>query len=159
MTRRLVAAAAAAIALAGAARGEDAAPKPLRVAVDPLRTTSIATALAELVQDRLCAAVAERPQIEAICPADVAAAAALARSAVAFGACGSDDCLRRLDAYRTADRRITGALARGDGGLVLAVELVGPDGPGTRVIETLPEDLDALVTRLPAIVKKLFAAP
>jgi hypothetical protein len=87
-----------------------------------------------------------------------AAAAVVARGSTVFGECSTDDCLRRLGAWRSADRRVTGTLERG-GGIVLAIGLAGPDGAGPRVVETLPEDLGALGARVPGVVAKLFAAP
>ncbi len=139
---------------------KDAKPaaRPLRIGLDALRFSGVAAALAEVVEDRVCAALAEAtPGAEVICPSDVAAAAAVAKTAMAFGECQSDECLRRVDAFRSADRRVTGALERGEKGIVLSLQIVGPDGPGPRVVEKLPEDVDALVARVPAAVKRLIA--
>jgi hypothetical protein len=148
---------AAALAFTASARAEDpAAPKKLRIALDTLRTTGVAVALGSLVEDQVCAALGDAARADVVCPADVAAAAALAKSAMAFGECQSDDCLRRLDAFQSTDRRVSGALERTDKGVVLTLQLAGPAGSGPRVVERLPEELDALVARIPAIVQKLF---
>ena len=146
-----------ALALAGAGRAEDAgaAAKP-RIALERLRAVRVSDALADAVEHRVCAALAEVAKAEVVCPSDVAAAAQLAREAMLFGECRSDDCLRRVDAIGSAERRVGGALERGDGGLVLSLQLTGPGGPGPRVVERLPEDLEALLARVPAAVKKLF---
>jgi len=148
---------AAALVLAVPARAEEAAaPKKLRIALDKLRTAGVAVALASLVEDQVCAALGDGARADVVCPSDVAAATALAKSAMAFGECQSDDCLRRLDAFQSADRRVSGALERTDKGIVLTLQLAGPAGSGPRVVERLPEDLDALVARIPGIVRKLF---
>ena len=158
MSPRALAAAALALALAGeAARAEDAkAPPRVRVALDPLRAVGVSPALAEAVEERICAALAERPGLDVVCPSDVAAAALLARNAALFGECQGDECLRRVDAVRAADRRVGGAVERGERGIVLSLQLTGPGGPGPRVVERLPEDLDGIVARIPAVVAKLF---
>ncbi len=156
--RALAAALVGALALAGPARAAD--PKPaaatLRIALDPLRASGVAPALAAVVEDRVCAALTEVSRADVVCPSDVAAAGAIAKSAMAFGECQSDECIRRVDALRSADRRVTGAIERGEKGLVLSLQLAGPQGGGPRVVETLPEDVDALVAAVPAAVKKLF---
>jgi hypothetical protein len=155
--RAAAAAAALGLALAAPAPAED--PKPparVRVGLDPLRVAGVSPAFAEAVQDRLCVALGEVPGVDVTCPADVAAAALLARNAVVFGECQQDECLKRVDAVRSADRRVSGALERGEKGVVLSLQISGPSGPGPRVVERLPEDLDAVVARLPAAVRKLF---
>ena len=53
-------------------------------------------------------------------------------------------------------RHLAGPRAFPEKGLVLSLRLEGPAGAGPRVVERLPEDLDALVGRIPAIVRKLF---
>ncbi len=156
------AALAAALALAPAARPADPsdpvpAPKKLRVALDKLRTSGVAAALGSVVEEQVCAALADGGRVDVVCPSDLAAAAAIAKSAMAFGDCQADDCMGRLEAFQNADRRVGGALERVDGGIVLSLQIAGPAGPGPRVSEKLPEDLDALVARIPAIVKKLLA--
>lgn len=153
--------AAAVAALAGPAPAADApAARPEarkeRVALERLRAEGVAPALVEIVEERICAALAGIGGVEAVCPADVAAASQLAHQAALLGECASDDCMSRVDAVRRAARRVTGALVRGEGGLVLSLQLAGPSGAGPRFVERLPEDLEALVSRIPAVVKKLF---
>lgn len=147
-----------ALAAAGAlaSGGEPAPPAKDRIALERLRATGVAAALVETIEDRVCVALAEASGGEVVCPADVAAAAELARRSVAFGECTTEACLERVDAMRAAARRVTGTLDRAERGLVLSLRLEGPSGPGPRVVERLPEDLDALVARIPAVVKKLF---
>ncbi len=127
-----------------------------RIAVERLRATDVAEALVATVEERLCAAVVEASGAEVVCPADVAAAAQLARQSVMFGACTTEECLKRVDALGAAERRVKGTLVRTEGGIVLSLELEGPAGTGPRVVEPLPRDLDALVARIPAAVRKLF---
>jgi hypothetical protein len=137
--------------------GEPAAPRAQgRIALDRLRAEGISDALVEAVQQRICAALAEIAGAEVICPSDVAGAMQFARQAALFGECATDACLERVDALRAADRRVTGALQRDGRGLVLSLQITGPGGPGPRFVERLPEDLDALVARIPGAVKKLF---
>lgn len=161
MSARGAAALALALALCGGARAEEpeeakAAPRR-KVALDPLRVNGVAPALAQAVEDRVCALIGDLADADVVCPSDVAAAATLARTAVVLGECQSDECLRRVDAVKRADRRVTGALERGEpGSLVLSLQVTSEAGPGPRLVEKLPEDLDALVARLPALVKKLF---
>ena len=148
----------AALCASSGARAEEArpAPKKLRIALDRLRAVRVAAALAEAVEERVCAALAEVSRADVVCPADVSAAATLAKSAMVFGECQSDECLRRVDEVRSADRRVSGAIERGEKGLVLSLQLTAPDGSGARVVERLPDDLDAIIARLPAAVKTLF---
>jgi hypothetical protein len=127
-----------------------------RIALERLRSEAVAEALVEAVQERICAALPEASGAEVLCPSDLAAAARLAQQAALLGECASDDCLKRLDAIRSADRRVTGGLERGESGLVLWLQLTGPAGAGPKLVERLPEDLDALVARIPAVVRKLF---
>lgn len=159
--RALAAAIAGALAVAAPASASAAEAKPasapLRIALDRLRAAGIAPALAAVVEERVCAALAEVSHAEVVCPSDVEAAAALAKTAMAFGECQSDECLRRVDALRSADRRVTGAVERGEKGIVLSLQLAGPEGAaGARVVDKLPEDVDALVAEIPAVVQKLF---
>lgn len=149
---------ACAIAIPGPARAEgaEAAPARPRIALEGLRSTGVAPVLRDLVEERVCTAIGEASRADVVCPSDVAAVAAAARSQLMFGECRSDECLGRVDAFRSADRRVSGALERGEDGLVLSLQLAGPEGPGPRIVEKLPEDLDALVARVPAVVKKLF---
>jgi hypothetical protein len=149
---------AAALALGGPAlAGEGvAAPAALRTALDPLRVAGVAAGLAELVEERICAALAEASGGDVVCPSDVAAAAALAKTAMVFGECRSDECLRRVEVMRSADRRVAGSLERSERGLVLSLRLTSTQGAGPSVVEVLPEDVDLLVARVPAAVRKLF---
>ncbi len=162
MRRRRAAAAlvALALAVAGAAGAEEAqAPAPparVRVGLDRLRVAGVSKALAEAVEDRVCAALGERKDLDVVCPADVAAAMLLAKNAAVFGECQSDDCVRRVDAVKAADRRVTGAIEKGERGVVLSLQITSPSGPGPKVVEKLPVDLDAIAARIPAVVKKLF---
>lgn len=158
MTRAALAVAlAAGLCAARVARAEDASPAPrLRIALDPLRAVGVDPALAEAVEERVCAAIAEAVEADVVCPSDVAAVALVAKNAMVFGECQSDECLRRVEEVRSADRRVGGALERGEKGLVLTLHVTAPDGPGPRVLERLPADVDALMARLPGAVKKLF---
>jgi hypothetical protein len=153
VSRRAVAVALAAVAAAAGA----AEPAPgARLALEPLRVRGVALPVAQLVEERVCAALGERPGVDVVCPSDVAAAAALARNAVAFGQSTSDDALKRIDAVKAADRRVTGDLEKGEKGMVLSLQLTTAAGAGPKVSERLPDDLDALVARIPALVKRLF---
>jgi hypothetical protein len=142
---------------AGVAAGEPAPPRPkARIALERLRAPEVSPALVEVVEERICSALGEASGADVVCPADVAAAAELARQSALLGECKSEECLKRIDAVRAADRRVTGAIDRSEGGLVLSLQLEGPSGAGPRRVERLPEDLDALVARIPVVVKKLF---
>lgn len=155
-----VALAAAALAAAGppATAGPEArGPGSHRVALDPLRAPGVAPALAEAIEERLCSEIGRAARAEVVCPGDVAAALAAARRSAALGECASDECLRRVDAVRTAERRVSAAIERGEQGLVLSLQIATRDGPGPRVVERLPEDLDALMSRLATVVDRLFA--
>jgi hypothetical protein len=155
--RALATAAALALGASGAALADDAKPAPpLKVALDPLRNGGVPAALVQAVEDRLCAILGEVSRAEVVCPSDVAAAALLARNAVVFGECQSDECVRRVEAVKAADRRVSGAIERGEKGLVLSLQLAGPAGAAARVIERTPEDLDAVVAALPGVVRKLM---
>ncbi|HEY6004973.1 MAG TPA: hypothetical protein VIV57_19000 [Anaeromyxobacter sp.] len=149
---------AAACALgAGAGAEEPVSPRPRdRIALERLRAPGVSAALVEVVEERICAALGEASGADVVCPADVAAAAELARQSNLLGECKTEDCLKRVDRVRAADRRVTGAIDRSEGGLVLSLQLEGPAGAGPRRVERLPEDLDALVARIPVLVKKLF---
>jgi hypothetical protein len=153
----LAAAAALGLALAGAVRAEEPfAPRRVRIGLDRLRATGVSQVLAEAVEERVCAVLAEVADADVTCPSDVAAAALIARNAALFGECRSDDCMKRVEAVRTADRRVSGSLERAEKGVVLSLQLSATDGPGTRVVEKLPEDLDEILARLPAAVRKLL---
>jgi hypothetical protein len=155
--RVLAAVAAVALVAAGGARAEDAkAPARVRVGLDRLRAAGVSPALAQAVEERVCAALGELPRVEVVCPSDVAAAAILAKNAAVFGECASDDCMRRVEAANAADQRVSGALEKGEKGVVLSLQLSTPAGPGPRVVEKLPEDLDAIAAKVPRLVKKLF---
>jgi hypothetical protein len=149
-----------AVALAAAGAPASAAEVPPasagRIAVERLRATDVAEALVATVEERLCVAVVEASGAEVVCPADVAAAAQLARQSALLGACTPEECLKRVDALGAAERRVKGTLVRTERGVVLSLALEGPAGTGPRVIEPLPPDLDALVARIPAAVRKLF---
>ena len=156
--RALAAAAALALAIAPPARAEDPAPAlaRLRVGLERLRASGVDPALAAAVEARVCAAIAESSRADVVCPADVEAAALLAKSAATFGECPPDECMKRVEAVRRADQRVSGALERGEKGLVLSLQLTGPDGPGPKVAEQMPADLDGIASRVPGLVKKLF---
>ena len=157
MIARALAVAALGLALAGGAHAEEPpAPGKVRVGLEKLRASGVTPAYAEAVEERICAALAELPRLEVVCPSDVAAAAVLAQRAAIFGECRSDDCMKKVEAMKAADRRVTGALERAEKGLVLSLQVTAPEGPGPRVTERVPEDLDALLAKVPAIVKKLF---
>ena len=154
--RALAVALVLALATGGAPRADDASAPKVRVALDRLRVREVSPALAQVVEDRVCAALGERAGFEVVCPGDVAATALLARNAALLGDCRSDDCMKRVDDVKAADQRVTGAIEKSEKGIVLSLQLTAASGPGPRVAEKLPEDLDAIVERIPAIVKRLF---
>jgi hypothetical protein len=133
-----------------------AAPAKGRVALEALRAPGVSRALVDLVEERICVALGEASGADVVCPADVGAASALARQSALLGECSTDECMKRVDAIRAADRRVTGVLERAGGGLTLSLSLSDASGGGVHVSERIPEDLDALASRIPAIVKKLF---
>lgn len=65
--------------------------------------------------------------------------------------------VRRVDAMRRADRRVSAVLARDERCLVLSLGITTREGPVRRVLEKVPEDVDARLARIPHLVKKLFA--
>jgi hypothetical protein len=156
--RALAALAAVALTVAAPARGEDPSPPlaRLRVGLERLRASGISPALAEAVEARVCAALADASRADVVCPADVEAAAVLAKNAATFGECPPDECMKRVEAVQRADQRVSGTLERGGKGLVLSLQLTRQDGPGPKVVEQLPEDLDGIAARVPGAVKKLF---
>jgi hypothetical protein len=154
--RVLAVAVALALVAPGAPRAAETGPARVRLALDKLRVRDVQPALAQVVEDRVCAALGERAGLEVVCPADVAAAALLARNAALFGECKADDCMKRVDDVKAADQRVGGAIEKGEKGLVLSLQLTTTSGPGPRVVEKLPDDVDAIVARIPGIVKKLF---
>ncbi len=159
MTSRAVAVAAAlGLTLAGVAGAEDSRPAPrkVRIGLDRLRVAGVTPALAEVVEERVCAALGEVSGADVVCPSDVAAAAVLAKNAAVFGECQPDDCMKRVDAVKSADRRVSGAIEHAEKGLVLSLQVTGPEGPGPRIVERLPEDLDGIVAKIPGVVRKLF---
>ena len=129
-----------------------------RVALERLRSRGVSSALAEAVEERLCSEIARAARAEAVCPGDVAAAVAVARRAALLGECASDDCLRRVEVARAPERRVSGALAQGDKGLVLTLQVTTGAGPGPRIVEKLPADLEALMARLAGVADRLFPA-
>jgi hypothetical protein len=145
---------------AGAAGAEEPAPasaaRKVRIALEPLRAPAMSVALVEAVEENLCAAIAAATGADVVCPGDVAAMAVAAREGAILGACATDECLRRVDAMNDADRRVSGSLERGEGVLVLSLQVVDRAGPSGRSVEKLPEDLDGLFSRLPGAVRRLF---
>jgi hypothetical protein len=139
-------------------RGEGTpAPARLRIGLDRLRAAGVEPAWAEAVEQRICAALAEAARdADVVCPADVEAAARLAKDAMIFGGCQSDDCLKQVDAVRAADARVSGALERKDGAVVLTLRLAGRGGRTAEAAGRLPEDLAGVAARVPEIVKKLL---
>jgi len=137
--------------------GAKAGPARLRLGLDRLRTAGVEKVYSEAVDQRVCAAIAERARdAEVVCPADVEAATLLAKDAMVFGECQADDCLKRVEAVRAADVRVTGALERKDGAVVLSLRLARPGQPAAEAAGKLPEDLDGMAERVPGIVKKLL---
>jgi hypothetical protein len=145
-------------AAGGGGRGEAApAPARLRIGLDTLRAAGVEQAWAEAVEQRVCAALAEVARdADVACPADVQAAARLAKDAMVFGGCQPDDCLKQVDAVRAADARVSGALERKDGAVVLTLRLSGRGGWTAEAAGRLPEDLAGVAARVPEIVKKLL---
>lgn len=143
---------------AAAAAADAVSPPALRVALRTLRSEGVEPSLAALVQSAVCAEIGRQKGVEAVCPEDLAAAAELARSSVAFGTCTSEECLRRVEALARADRRVTGEVSRAGDGLLLSLELW--DGEATRprrkVAERIPADPKALLGRIPEVVQNLF---
>jgi hypothetical protein len=155
VTRRLVAAAALALLALGSARAEE--PRKVRLGLDRLRARGVDRTVAETVETRVCAALVERAKdADVVCPSDVDAATQLAKDAMIFGACASDECLKRAEAARAADVRVTGTLERRDGAVVLTLWLARPDAPTRDAQGKLPEGLDGLGERVAAIVQKLL---
>jgi len=157
VSRRLLAAALWMPLVALCARADEARPSAkLRIGLDKLRAAGVERTYAELVEQRVCAALAEAARgADVVCPADVEAAARLAKDAMVFGGCQSDDCLKQVDAIRAADARVTGAVERRDGAVVLTLRRTGPAGQAAEAAGRLPEDLDGVAARVPEIVKKL----
>ncbi len=145
-------------ALLPAAAAAAPAGAPLRVALRALRSEGVEPALASLVQSSVCGAMGRQKDVEAICPEDLAAAAELARSSVAFGTCTSEECLRRLEELARADRRVTGEVSRAGDGLLLSLALWegAAAAPKRKVSERIPADPKALLDRVPEVVQKLF---
>jgi hypothetical protein len=141
----------------GGGRGEGApAPAKLRIGLDRLRAAGVEKAWAEAVEQRVCAALAEAARgAEVVCPADIEAAARLAKDAMVFGGCQPDDCLKQVEAVRAADDRVSGAVERKDGAVLLTLRRSGPNGRTAEASGRLPEDLDGVAARVPEIVKKL----
>jgi hypothetical protein len=158
MRRILAAAAVVGLALGTVARADDTKPAGrLRLGLDRLRAAGVEKAYADVVEQQLCAALSERVKDDAlVCPADVEAAAALAKSAMVFGECQADDCLKRVEALRAAADRVTGSLERKDGAVVLSLKLARAGGASVEAAGKLPDDLDGAAERVPGIVKKLF---
>jgi hypothetical protein len=160
VTSRLVAVAAVAgLALGAVARAEDASPaaRRLRLALEPLRAAGVEKGYAETVEQRVCAALAEHArEAEVVCPADLAAATLLAKNAMVFGECAPDECVKRVEALRAADARVTGALERKDGAVVLTLRLARTGGATAEAAGKLPEDPGGVAERVPGIVKKLL---
>ena len=157
VSRAVAAAVAIAAAVQGGARAEEpAGARRARIGLDRLRASGVSPALAAAVEERVCAALAEVADADVTCPSDVAAAALVARDAAVFGACASDDCMRRVDEVRAADRRVSGSVEKAGAGLVLTLEVGAGDGSTRRVVEPLPEDLEEIEARLPAAVRKLL---
>lgn len=155
--RALALAAILVLATCGLPSAAQEGPARVRLALDRLRTAGVPDGFAAAVEERLCAALGARAELEVVCPSDVAAATVLARNAALFGECRSDDCMKRVEALKAAEQRISGALERSGKGIVLSLQLTRADGPGPRIVESLPDDLDAVLARVPALVKRLLA--
>lgn len=148
----------AAFLLASASAAEAAPAAALRVALRPLRPEGVEPSLASFVQSTVCAEIGRQKDVEAVCPEDLAAAAAMARTSVAFGTCASDECLKKLEELARADRRVTGEVSRAGDGLLLSLALWQGEAarPERQVSERLPADPKALLDRIPEVVRKLF---
>jgi hypothetical protein len=157
IARALALASILALAAGGLPSAAEEGQAKVRVALDRLRTAGVPDAFAAAVEERLCAALGARAELEVVCPSDVAAATVLARNAALFGECRSDECMKRVEAVKAADQRVSGAVEKGAEGIVLSLQLTRADGPGPRVVERLPDDLDAVLARVPALVKRLLA--
>ncbi len=159
LSRAALSAVIAALVVAGAALADEPkapARKQLRIALEPLKASAMEAALVAAVEEQLCAEMARATGAEVVCPGDVAAAAEAARQGAIHGECSTDECLRRVDALKAADKRVSASLERGEGTLVLALQLVDREGSGGRVVEKLPQDVEGLFSRLPGAVRKLF---
>lgn len=154
---RALAAAALLLALPAAAEDAPAAPSRPRIVLERLSLKGVEKALGETIEGQLCQALGAAAQAEAICPDDIAAAATLARQSALFGECTTDDCMRRVDAIRDAERRVSGSLTIADDGIVLSLTLSERNGqPISRTLQKLPKDLDGCVAAAPEVLKKLF---
>jgi hypothetical protein len=147
------------LALAARAEGPDpeGAPRP-KLVLDPLDVRDVQRSLAAAVELRACQALAEAsPGVDLVCPEDVAAAAAIARQDAVMGRCSSEECLKRVEEMRASPRRVTGSLVRDGKGLLLRLDLrTGLSEPRTASAR-LPDDLDAMLSAVPGLVRQLLA--
>jgi hypothetical protein len=141
-----------------AAPAEPAPARTVRVALRPLQATGVDASMASLVQSAVCAEIGRVQDVEAVCPEDVAAVVEMARQSVAFGACASDDCMKKLEGISKADRSVTGELSKAGEALLLSLALWEGDGAKLvrKVAETIPADPAKVLDRAPGLVRKLF---
>jgi hypothetical protein len=132
---------------------------PQKLVLDPLDLRDVQKALGAAVELKVCQSLSEAsPGVDLVCPEDVAAAMAIARQDAVMGRCASEDCVKRVEEMRAGPRRVTGALVRDGKGVSLRLDLrEGMKEPRT-VQARLPEDLEALLGAVPALVRQLLAA-
>jgi len=131
---------------------------PTKLVLEPLEVRDAPRPLATLLEQRICLALAElQPGVDLVCPEDVAAASTMARNDAIMGTCRSDACMERVEAMRKAPRKVTGSLAR-DGKALLLTLVLRVDGvTEPRLAKAkLPDDVEAALARVPALVKELL---
>jgi len=143
-------------ALAVLAGTDPAAPQ--KIVLEPLEVRDAPRALATLLEQRICQALAElQPGVDLVCPEDVAAASTMARNDAIMGTCQSDACMERVEAMRKAPRKVAGSLAREGKVLVLTLVLRVDGIAEPRLAKAkLPDDVEAALARVPALVRELF---
>jgi hypothetical protein len=152
---RVAAALAVGLVLVAPAQAAEAAPPKLRL--QRLNAPGLSPALVEAIEAALCDALVQSAKGEVMCPADLAAAAALQRQATMFGTCAGDDCVKPVQEAVAADRVVSGLLARDGSGLKLSLTLTGAvAGVEAKAEASLPADLEPLIKKLPALVKQLL---
>jgi len=132
-------------------------PVAAKLVLDPLDARGVQRSIAAVVEQRVCQALQERsPGVDLVCPEDVAAAASIARQDVIMGRCSTEECMKHVEELKASPRRVNGRIERDAKGLVLSLVLSEGAGEPRTVSERLPEDLDALLARIPPLVRKLL---
>ncbi|MFO0580915.1 MAG: hypothetical protein U0229_01440 [Anaeromyxobacter sp.] len=147
----------AALALAALAAAGEGGPAQ-KLVLEGLDAREAPRPLAGLVEQRLCQALGERlANADLVCPEDVAAATEMARNDAIMGRCSSDACLDRVEEMRRAPRRLSARMARDGKGWLLTLVLRTDGEPEPRIAKArLPDDADAILSRVPDLVKQLL---